>query len=152
MKRIFFFLTLISVFEILFAQDNGDIELLRQHSYANNQFKDREVVYGFKQTKSKNLVYHVFSSAMFVYQKGLSPVVSRTCAYSPSCSAYSKELIKQYGLFKGVLCTTDRLIRCNRVALAGKGLDYFDIHTGKHLEDVFIYSTKKTKRDTDKDR
>lgn len=148
MKNIFFFLFLSFAFEMVFSQNKEDIQLLQQHTYTNSQFKDREVVYGFKQTKSKNLVYHVLSSAMFVYQKGLSPVVSRSCAYSPSCSAYSKELIKQYGLFKGVICTTDRLMRCNRIALAGKGWDFFDIHIGKHKEDVFIYSTKKTKSDT----
>lgn len=148
MKKIFFVLFLGLFSEFLLAQSREDIQLLQQHTYINKQFKDREVVYGFKQTKSKNLFYHALSSAMFVYQKGLSPVVSRSCAFSPSCSAYSKELIKQYGLIRGVVFTTDRLMRCNRVALAGKGLDYFDIHTGKHSEDVFIYSIKKTKRET----
>lgn len=148
MKKIFFVLFLGLFSEFLLAQSREDIQLLQQHTYINKQFKDREVVYGFKQTKSKNLFYHALSSVMFVYQKGLSPVVSRSCAFSPSCSAYSKELIKQYGLIRGVVFTTDRLMRCNRVALAGKGLDYFDIHTGKHSEDVFIYSIKKTKRET----
>ncbi len=131
--------------KISFSQSEEDILLLRNHNYENKAFKEREVSYGFRQAKSGNVVYHVLSSSMYVYQKCLSPVLSRSCGFTPSCSAYSKELIRYYGLFKGVVCTTDRLMRCSRVAFAGKPSDYFDIKTGKHNEDVYIYSLRPAK-------
>ena len=55
---------------------------------------------------------------MYIYQRCVSPVIARSCAFSPTCSGYSKALINEYGLAKGVVCTADRLMRCNRISLA----------------------------------
>ncbi|MDO5760545.1 MAG: membrane protein insertion efficiency factor YidD, partial [Bacteroidota bacterium] len=107
---LFLFLLLFGVF-CSFAQTKEDISLLREHNFENQDFKSREVTYGFGKKNSKSPVYHLLSSSMFVYQKCLTSIVSRSCAFVPSCSAYSQALIKEYGLLKGVICTTDRLMR-----------------------------------------
>ena len=99
--------------------DTSDLQLLKQA--ARPVCSEREVAYGFVPGKrTLNPFYHMFSSAMYVYQKYLSSVLSRQCAFSPTCSGYSKALIKEYGLCKGVFCTADRLMRCNRIALSDK--------------------------------
>ncbi|MBW7470869.1 membrane protein insertion efficiency factor YidD [Marinobacter sp. F4218] len=36
------------------------------------------------------------------------------CNFEPSCSAYSEEAIRQFGLRKGLALTFHRLRRCNR--------------------------------------
>ncbi len=80
---------------------------------------ERTVHYGFRAGQhSVNPFYHLLSAGMYVYQRCVSPVIARSCAYSPSCSGYSKALIKEYGLLKGSVCTADRLMRCNRITLA----------------------------------
>lgn len=145
-KRLFFlFICFVFCIPNLFSQSKEDILLLKEHSFENKTFDSREVVYGFGHNNSKSPAYHLLSASMFVYQKCLSAVVSRSCVFEPSCSAYSKALINEYGLLKGMICTTDRLMRCNRIAMAGKSPTYFDAQNGKHFENTSIYSLKQSK-------
>jgi uncharacterized protein len=45
------------------------------------------------------------------YQKFLSPVLASQCYMLPSCSAYGKQTVDEYGPFLGVLLIIDRLFR-----------------------------------------
>ena len=45
------------------------------------------------------------------YQKFLSPVLDSKCYMFPSCSAYAKQALDEYGPFLGVLLIIDRLFR-----------------------------------------
>ena len=47
------------------------------------------------------------------YQKYISPLSGSTCHYTPTCSRYTAEAIRRYGLLKGMVMGTDRLIRCH---------------------------------------
>ncbi len=47
-----------------------------------------------------------------LYQRFLSPIDGHRCPMRPSCSKYSREAIQEYGFFKGLLLTMDRLLRC----------------------------------------
>ena len=60
----------------------------------------------------------------------------KICTFVPSCSRFSIEAIKYYGLFKGVLLTSDRLQRCNNF---GKSSYITDIQTGKRVDSVRKY-------------
>lgn len=53
---------------------------------------------------------------MYVYQKAISPQFSSKCGYEISCSNFSKHVIQEYGLIKGVALTADRLTRCTPFA------------------------------------
>ncbi len=48
------------------------------------------------------------------YQKVASPQLSANCIFEVSCSRFSRELIAEFGLVKGVALTADRLARCNK--------------------------------------
>jgi putative membrane protein insertion efficiency factor len=50
------------------------------------------------------------------YQKYISDLRYGNCRFAPSCSQYGYQAIDQYGFFKGIVLTTDRLIRCNASA------------------------------------
>jgi putative component of membrane protein insertase Oxa1/YidC/SpoIIIJ protein YidD len=72
--------------------------------------------------KSNNVLarYNPFSlslkGAMLFYQKVVSPQLFKSCIYELSCSNYAKHAIHQFGLFKGVFLSADRLMRCNSIA------------------------------------
>jgi len=47
------------------------------------------------------------------YQLILSPHLPPTCRYTPTCSAYGMQALKEYGAIKGTLMTVWRILRCN---------------------------------------
>lgn len=47
------------------------------------------------------------------YQKYITDLDDSRCHYYPTCSVYSMWAVRKYGLTKGVLMSTDRLIRCH---------------------------------------
>jgi putative membrane protein insertion efficiency factor len=51
--------------------------------------------------------------AIRLYQLTLAPLVGGQCRFYPSCSAYTREAIDKYGLFKGVILGSRRLLRCH---------------------------------------
>jgi uncharacterized protein len=72
------------------------------------------------ETKSKfplNPVVTLLKGAMLMYQNVISPQLSKECPYEITCSNFSKHLIKEYGLIKGVFLSADRITRCNRIAI-----------------------------------
>ncbi len=44
------------------------------------------------------------------YQRVLRNIIARRCPSYPSCSTYSRLVLKRYGIIKGIIMTTDRLI------------------------------------------
>lgn len=48
-----------------------------------------------------------------LYQVILSPVMGRSCRYTPTCSHYGIQALKKYGIFKGTWLTIKRISRCH---------------------------------------
>jgi hypothetical protein len=48
-----------------------------------------------------------------LYQLTLSKVLPPSCRFTPSCSHYSYEAIRKYGLLKGSWLGFRRILRCN---------------------------------------
>ena len=121
--------------------DSVDYQLLRAAQHVDHSYDARQVTYGFTPGKRTwNPVYHVLSSSMYVYQSVVSPLISRRCSFSPTCSAYSKALIHEYGLLKGTFLTADRLMRCNRISLSDENDKYLLINGhGRIFETVDRY-------------
>lgn len=78
--------------------------------------------------KPQNLPKRVAQILIVGYQYTLSfdhsPLLSKfsrhqICRFHPTCSEYGYEAIGKYGLFKGGLMTTKRLLRCNPWSLGG---------------------------------
>jgi putative membrane protein insertion efficiency factor len=50
---------------------------------------------------------------LVVYQKAISPALPRRCRYEPTCSRYAVEAIRSYGILRGVVLASWRVLRCN---------------------------------------
>jgi putative membrane protein insertion efficiency factor len=48
-----------------------------------------------------------------LYQRTISPALPSRCKYHPSCSEYAVQAVRRYGLVRGVVLASWRLLRCN---------------------------------------
>ncbi|XP_058099297.1 UPF0161 protein At3g09310 isoform X2 [Magnolia sinica] len=60
-------------------------------------------------------------SMLKFYKREISPLLPSSCRYVPTCSEYSMQAYKKYGVAKGTILTAWRLCRCN--PLGGSGFD-----------------------------
>jgi putative membrane protein insertion efficiency factor len=54
-----------------------------------------------------------FMALIKLYQWILSPLLGPKCRFTPTCSQYSMEAFKKYGVFKGLWLTIKRIGRCH---------------------------------------
>ena len=47
------------------------------------------------------------------YQLIISPHLPRSCRYTPTCSAYAMQALREYGAVKGTILAVWRVLRCN---------------------------------------
>ena len=50
-----------------------------------------------------------------------SPLLGNSCRYLPTCSEYSIEALKKYGLFKGLILSLKRILSCHPIKILGGG-------------------------------
>jgi len=55
----------------------------------------------------------LFIGLLRAYQLVISPHTPPTCRFHPTCSTYSIEAFREYGVFKGLILTVYRLGRCH---------------------------------------
>lgn len=81
----------------------------------------------------------LFSTGLIrIYQKYISTQDLPACNLSPSCSRFGMGAIQEYGFFRGIVLTADRLLRDNGMALH---THYpFDEVSGKYIDPVEAYS------------
>ncbi|MDR3272296.1 MAG: membrane protein insertion efficiency factor YidD [Flavobacteriaceae bacterium] len=56
-----------------------------------------------------------------IYQSAVSPLLGNNCRYTPTCSQYTLEALKTYGLFAGTWLGIKRIAKCH--PWGGKGYD-----------------------------
>jgi putative component of membrane protein insertase Oxa1/YidC/SpoIIIJ protein YidD len=120
------------------TQSNEIIAKLSQNVY----LQENTVEYAFKHEpiyKKYNPVYMFFGGLLYIYQKFISEQLSTNCLYEPSCSRFSVQLIRTYGI-KGIFLSADRLMRCNSVVASEIPLPIYNFNeNNKIIEDVDIY-------------
>ena len=57
--------------------------------------------------------------AVRVYQRAISPLFPRRCKYHPTCSAFAVQAIRSYGILRGSVLASWRLLRCNPFSHGG---------------------------------
>lgn len=138
------------MFSTGWAQDinsKNDMGFFLQANKKEKSEQKREYI--FNESSSIWVKYNpaamLLGGTLYIYQNSISYQFSATCIYHPSCSEYSKQAIAEYGVFKGVFLSADRITRCNKVAA-------LDIHpltvsekTGKSEDPVKLYQNDNKK-------
>lgn len=62
---------------------------------------------------ASRLARRLASAPLLFYSKVVSPALPRRCRYEPTCSAYAIDAIRDFGVLRGVVLATWRLLRCN---------------------------------------
>ena len=47
------------------------------------------------------------------YRRHITPATSKSCRFTPTCSAYAQEAIQKYGAAKGGFLALKRLCKCH---------------------------------------
>ncbi len=63
--------------------------------------------------ENPNELQTVLSGLFLVYKSFFSSQDNQRCSFHPSCSEYGLEAVKKLGVVRGIICTCDRLTRCN---------------------------------------
>jgi putative membrane protein insertion efficiency factor len=58
---------------------------------------------------------------VWLYRKGVSPLLRANCRFEPSCSAYTEDALRQYGGLRGGCLALKRIARCH--PWGGSGYD-----------------------------
>jgi putative membrane protein insertion efficiency factor len=53
------------------------------------------------------------------YRRFISPGLPPRCKYHPSCSAYAVQAIERFGILRGLVLATWRVLRCNPFSHGG---------------------------------
>ncbi len=56
---------------------------------------------------------HIFIALIKFYRKFISPIKPPTCRFYPTCSEYSLECYKRFGVLKGTYLTVVRILKCH---------------------------------------
>jgi putative membrane protein insertion efficiency factor len=68
-----------------------------------------------------NILTHILIVLIKGYKLIISPYLSPSCRYLPTCSEYSIESLKTYGLLKGSLMSLKRILSCHPIKFLGGG-------------------------------
>ena len=55
------------------------------------------------------------------YKLFISPYLGNNCRYMPTCSEYFMESLEEYGVLKGSLKVTKRILSCHPIRFLGGG-------------------------------
>ncbi|MCC8088956.1 MAG: membrane protein insertion efficiency factor YidD [Rikenellaceae bacterium] len=62
---------------------------------------------------SKKIAVFPFVTLIKFYQNFISPFTPAACRYTPTCSQYSLEAFKKYGIFRGMYLSVKRILSCH---------------------------------------
>ncbi|MBO5806447.1 MAG: hypothetical protein J6R10_06270 [Tidjanibacter sp.] len=101
------------------AQPQSDRELLRKAHSSTSQSEPTKVAYGIepgRQTLSP--IYHLASSALWVWESFVAPEVCAPGGYADSNTAYYKSLWREYGPLLALPMGFDRMVRNTKIGRA----------------------------------
>ena len=61
----------------------------------------------------KKFLTNFVVSLITFYKYLISPLLGNNCRYLPTCSEYTKESVKKFGIISGVWLGLKRIIRCH---------------------------------------
>ncbi len=137
---LFTFNVSISLYAQTKKQSNLQLILKTKTNTLDTNKHHRDYIYKNEKSwlKKYNPISLSFGSLLYLYQNVLSQQFSADCLYHPTCSDFSKDAIREYGLIKGVFLSSDRICRCNRIAATSINYFKFD-QKSRHAHDSVSY-------------
>ena len=59
------------------------------------------------------IITNILIGIIKLYRMFISPYLAPSCRYLPTCSEYTIECLKNYGLIKGLFKATKRILSCH---------------------------------------
>ena len=72
-----------------------------------------------------NIFSYILIKLIKGYKFFISPLLGNSCRYLPTCSEYSIDALKEFGLLKGIFISLKRILSCHPIRFLGGG-DGFD--------------------------
>ena len=72
-----------------------------------------------------NIISNILIGMIKFYKMVISPYLTPSCRYLPTCSEYTIECLRVYGLIKGISKSTKRIFSCHPIKIlsGGEGFD-----------------------------
>ena len=67
------------------------------------------------------IISNILISLIKFYKMIISPYLAPSCRYLPTCSEYTIECLKTYGLTKAILKSIKRIFSCHPIKMLGGG-------------------------------
>jgi putative membrane protein insertion efficiency factor len=61
----------------------------------------------------------VVRAPIVAYRRVISPALPRRCKYEPTCSAYALGALREFGILRGLVLASWRILRCNPFSHGG---------------------------------
>ena len=68
-----------------------------------------------------NFLTNIIIKLIKGYKFLISPLLGQSCRYMPTCSEYSIEALKTFGLIKGSFLSLKRILSCHPIKFLGGG-------------------------------
>ena len=66
------------------------------------------------------IIKKILIKVINLYKLIISPYLWNNCRYLPTCSQYFIDSLNEYGVLKGILMGTKRILKCHPVKKKGK--------------------------------
>ncbi len=67
------------------------------------------------------IISNIFIYIIKIYKIVISPYLTPSCRYLPTCSDYMIDCLKTYGLIKGIIKGIKRILSCHPIKILGGG-------------------------------
>ena len=67
------------------------------------------------------IISNILISLIKIYKIFISPYLTPSCRYLPTCSEYAIECLRTYGLLKGSVKSIKRVFSCHPIKVLGGG-------------------------------
>ena len=67
------------------------------------------------------VISKILISIIKIYKIFISPYLTSSCRYLPTCSDYAIDCLKTYGLIKGIVKSMKRIFSCHPLKILGGG-------------------------------
>ena len=68
-----------------------------------------------------NIISNILIGLIKFYKMVISPYLTPSCRYLPTCSEYTIECLRTYGLIKAISKSTKRIFSCHPIKMLGGG-------------------------------